>query len=44
MTLDPQFADALYLLAQTCRKLGRTADAAKALERFKEASKTRPRR
>jgi len=43
--LDPQFADALYLLAQTYRKLGRQADAAGALERFKEASKkTRSRR
>ncbi len=42
--LDPQFADALYLLAQTYRKVGRTADASKTLEKFKEASKTRPRR
>ena len=42
--LDPQFADALYLLGQTYRKLGRQADATRALERFKEASKTRPRR
>jgi tetratricopeptide (TPR) repeat protein len=44
VTLDPGFADALYLLAQTYRKLGRQDDAAKTLERFKEASKTRPRR
>jgi len=44
VTLDPQFADALYLLAQTYRKLGRQDDAAKTLERFKEVSKTRPRR
>jgi tetratricopeptide (TPR) repeat protein len=42
--LDGQFADALYLLAQTYRKLGRQQDAARALERFKEVSKTRPRR
>jgi tetratricopeptide (TPR) repeat protein len=42
--LDPQFADALYLLAQTYRKVGRQVDATRALERFKEASKTRPRR
>jgi tetratricopeptide (TPR) repeat protein len=44
VTLDPQFADALYVLAQTYRKLGRTADASKTLEKFKEASKTRQRR
>jgi len=42
--LDPQFADGLYLLAQTYRKLGRQADAARAMERFKEASKARTRR
>ena len=44
VSLDAQYADALYLLAQTYRKLGRQAEAAKALERFKEASKTRPAR
>ena len=44
VALDPQFADALYLLAQAYRKLGRTEEAAKTLERFKEASKARPRR
>jgi len=42
--LDPQFADALYLLAQTYRKQGRQTDATRALERFKDVSKTRPRR
>ena len=42
--LDPRFADALYLLGQTYRKLNRPADAASALERFKEASKTPPQR
>lgn len=42
--LDGQFADALYLLAQTYRKLGRQEEAARALERFKEVSKTPPRR
>jgi hypothetical protein len=44
VSLDAQYADALYLLAQTYRKLGRQGEAAKALERFKEASKTRPAR
>ena len=42
--LDPRYTEALYLLGQTYRKLGRQADAARALERFKEASKSRPRR
>jgi tetratricopeptide (TPR) repeat protein len=42
--LDPQYADALYLLGQTYRKLGRPTDATRVLERFKEASKSRPRR
>jgi tetratricopeptide (TPR) repeat protein len=42
--LDGQFADALYLLGQTYRKLGRQDEAARVLERFKEVSKTRPRR
>jgi tetratricopeptide (TPR) repeat protein len=42
--LDPQYANALYLLGQTYRKLGRPADAARALERFKEVSKSQPRR
>jgi lipopolysaccharide biosynthesis regulator YciM len=44
VALDAHFADALYTLAQTYRKLGRTAEAARTLDRFKEASKTRPRR
>jgi tetratricopeptide (TPR) repeat protein len=42
--LDPQYADALYLLGQTYRKVGRQADATRALDRFKEVSKSRPRR
>ena len=42
--LDPQYADALYMLGQTYRKLGRQADASRTLERFQEASKLRPRR
>jgi tetratricopeptide (TPR) repeat protein len=42
--LEGQYADALYLLAQTYRKVGRQEDAARALERFKEVSKNRPRR
>jgi len=44
VALDANFADALYLLAQTYRKLGRIAEAARTLDQFKEASKTRPRR
>lgn len=40
--LDPQYAEALYLLAQTYRKLGREAEASQTLVRFQEASKTRP--
>jgi len=42
--LDPQYADALYLLGHTYRKLDRQADATRALERFKEISNARPRR
>jgi tetratricopeptide (TPR) repeat protein len=42
--LDPQYAEALYLLSQTYRKLGRDADAARTLARFQEAGKTRPAR
>src|SRR5207237_8755939 len=42
--LDPQYAEALYLLGQTYRKLGRNADAARALARFAEATKSRPTR
>src|SRR5262249_60890991 len=40
--LDPQYADALYLLGQTYRKVGRQADATRALNRFKEAAQSRP--
>ena len=40
--LDPQYADALYLLAQTYRKLGREEEAGQMLTRFQEASHTRP--
>jgi tetratricopeptide (TPR) repeat protein len=40
--LDPGYAEALYLLAQTYRGLGRNQDAERALAKFKEASKTRP--
>jgi tetratricopeptide (TPR) repeat protein len=40
---DPQYADALYVLGQTYRKLGREVDATRAFERFKEAAKSRPR-
>ena len=39
-----QFADALYLLGQTYRKVGRTEEALQTLERFKEVSKVRVRR
>jgi tetratricopeptide (TPR) repeat protein len=43
--LDPEYTEALYLLAQTYRKLGRTEEANKTLSRFREASKNpRPRR
>jgi cytochrome c-type biogenesis protein CcmH/NrfG len=43
--LDAGYTEAHYLLAQTYRKLGRDADAAKALEAFKKANETpRPRR
>lgn len=42
--LDPQYAEALYLLAQTYRKLGREADAARVLARFQETSAKRPAR
>lgn len=42
--LDPQYAEALYLLSQTYRKLGRDADAARMLARFQEASPKRPSR
>ena len=41
---DPHYAEALYLLGQTYRKLGREADAAQTLARFKEASSSRPAR
>jgi len=37
--LDPAHTEALYLLSQTYRKLGRTEDAARMLERFRQASK-----
>jgi tetratricopeptide (TPR) repeat protein len=39
--LDPQYSDALYLLGQTYRKLGREPEAAQALARFQTATKTR---
>jgi len=42
--LDSQTAEALYLLAQTYRKLGREAEARQMLARFQEVSKTRPKR
>ena len=42
--LDPQYAEALYLLGQTYRKLGRDAEAVETLARFEAASKLRPRR
>lgn len=40
--LDPQYADALYLLGQTYKKLGRDADAARTFVKFQEAAKSRP--
>jgi len=42
--LDPEFTEALYLLSQTYRKLGREAEAGRMLVRFQEASKAGPRR
>jgi tetratricopeptide (TPR) repeat protein len=42
--LDSQYTEALYLLAQTYRKLGREAEAGQMLVKFEEASKTGPRR
>ena len=42
LTCEPVIAEALYLLAQTYRKLGREPEAAQMLARFQEASKTRP--
>ncbi len=43
--LDSQYTDALYVLGQTYKKLGRDADAARTLAKFREASKSRlPRR
>lgn len=42
--LDPQYAEALYLLGQTYRKLGRDGDAAQTLARFEAVSKLRPSR
>jgi tetratricopeptide (TPR) repeat protein len=44
VSLDEHFADALYMLMQTYQRLGREAEAARTRDRFKEASKTRPRR
>jgi tetratricopeptide (TPR) repeat protein len=42
--LDANYPEALYVLAQTYRKLGRAEDAGRTLARFQEASKNRPRR
>jgi tetratricopeptide (TPR) repeat protein len=42
--LDSQMPEALYLLAQTYRNLGREAEAGQMLIRFREASKIRPAR
>jgi tetratricopeptide (TPR) repeat protein len=43
--LDPEYTEALYLLAQTYRKLGRAEEANKTLSQFREAGKNpRPRR
>jgi tetratricopeptide (TPR) repeat protein len=42
--LDPNYAEALYVLAQTYRKLGRAKEAAATLARFEEVSKNQTRR
>ena len=42
--LDPEYSEAWYLLAQTCRKTGRTERAATALARFRELSQQPQRR
>ncbi|MGH9673365.1 MAG: CDC27 family protein, partial [Bryobacteraceae bacterium] len=43
--LDPDYSEALYLLSQSYRRLGRAEDAEKTLARFQEAAKKRaPRR
>ena len=42
--IDPDYTEALYVLGQTYRKLGREADARRLLARFAEASKKGPRR
>jgi tetratricopeptide (TPR) repeat protein len=45
LELDPNYAEAAYALAQAYRKLGRATDADRALNRFKELSRSpRPRR
>jgi tetratricopeptide (TPR) repeat protein len=38
--LDSSYSEAYYLLAQTYRRMGRAEDSAKALERFRELSKS----
>jgi len=42
--LDNIYPEAFYLLAQSYRKLGRTEDSSRALERFRELSKSPPAR
>jgi tetratricopeptide (TPR) repeat protein len=42
--LDPNYSEAWYLLAQTCRKTGKSDRAAEALARFRELSKEPQRR
>jgi len=42
--LDPAYTEALYVLSQTYRKLGRTKEASDTLARFQEVSKNGPRR